>query len=258
MTTQSELLWVREPVTYFRFPGLCRNACLVHGVFTRQGGISPPPYDHLNISYMVGDSPGNVTSNLSKIKKALHASHLFFVDQVHGDGIFIIRKGLFRSLPAVPSADAVITDMPGLAVLVKLADCQGIIILDPKRRVLANIHCGWRGNVKNILGLVVDRMKREFGCIAADMIAAVGPSLGPCCAEFVSYREIFPGHFERFLSSENHFDLIAVSCWQLLEAGLKSENIECAGICTRCRTDLFYSYRGEGTTGRFGIAAMLR
>ena len=258
MITESELLWLQKPFSFFRFPSLSRTGCLVHGVFTRKGGVSSPPYDYLNTSYMVGDSPDDVTFNLSRIKKALKTSRLFFVDQTHGDGISIVRKEFFRSIPQTPpSADAVITNAPGIAVLIKLADCQGIIILDPKRHVLANVHCGWRGNVKNILGLVVERMKQEFDCIPSDMIAAISPSLGPCCAEFVNYKEIFPRYFESFLSSENHFDLRALSCWQLAEAGLKPQNMECASICTRCRTDLFYSYRGEGKTGRFGIVAML-
>ena len=89
-------------------------------------------------------------------------------------------------------------------------------------------------------------------------MAAIGPSLGPCCAEFVTYRDIFPEEFDRFMVDENHFDLWALSSWQLENAGMRPENIEVAGLCTRCRTDLFYSYRAEGNTGRFGTVAMLR
>jgi len=151
-----------------------------------------------------------------------------------------------------------ITNIPRIALMVKQADCQGVIIFDPKIGVIANVHCGWRGNVRNILGSVVTRMKEAFGCEESDLFAAIGPSLGPCCAEFVSHGGIFPEPFKRFKVRENYFDLWAISCRQLMEAGLRVENIEVAGTCTRCRTDLFYSYRGEKKTGRFGTVAMLR
>ncbi len=156
-----------------------------------------------------------------------------------------------------PSVDAVITDTPNIAILVKQADCQGVIIFDPEKRVVANVHCGWRGNAKNILGNVVTRMKHDFGCKGRDLLATIGPSLGPCCAEFVGHEKIFPNSFEEFMVRENYFNLWAISEWQLLNAGLRQENIEIASICTRCRTDLFYSYRGEGETGRFGSVVML-
>ncbi len=100
-------------------------------------------------------------------------------------------------------------------------------------------------------------MKKDFGCIESHLLAGVSPSLGPCCAEFVSHKEIFPDAFKRFMVQENYFDLWAISRLQLESAGLKGCNIEIAGICTRCKADLFYSYRGEGKTGRFGAIAML-
>ena len=170
----------------------------------------------------------------------------------------MLREGHDRIPSEIPCADAMITNIPGLGLLVMQADCQGVIIFDPKKRVVANVHCGWRGNVANILGRVVARMAGTFGCTGSHLLAAIGPSLGPCCAEFVDHRAIFPGPFDRFRIGENHFDLWAISRGQLVEAGLQQENIEIAGICTRCRTDLFYSYRGEGRTGRFGTVAMLK
>ena len=254
---ESDLLWVGKDVTCFRFPDLSLNQKLIHGVFTRMGGLSDPPYNSLNTSYTVGDSPENVTENLSRIKKAIEAERLIFMDQVHGDSVFVIRRGHLDTQGKVPSVDAMITDIPRVALMVKQADCQGVIIFDPKRAVVANVHCGWRGNVRNILGTVVARMKHEFECSPSDLLAAIGPSLGPCCAEFVTHEEIFPGTFRRFMVRENYFDLWAVSCMQLMEAGLREENIEVSGICTRCRTDRFYSYRAEGQTGRFATVAML-
>ncbi len=100
-------------------------------------------------------------------------------------------------------------------------------------------------------------MKLDFNCQPRQLLAAISPSLGPCCGEFKGYQEIFPKAFEAFSIKKNFFDLWAVSRWQLEEAGLKKENINISEICTRCNPDLFFSFRGERKTGRFGIVAML-
>jgi YfiH family protein len=178
--------------------------------------------------------------------------------QVHGDDILVVRAGDERNRAQTWAGDAIITDVPGLAVLVKQADCQGVILFDPNRSVVAVIHCGWRGNVGNILGKAAARMKDDFGCEGRDLLACIGPSLGPCCAEFVDHKAIFPEGFLAFRVHTDYFDLKAISRQQLLNAGLRQENIQICDICTRCCTDLFYSYRGEGKTGRFGTVAMLR
>ena len=253
------LLWAqKKKVIYFRYPKLFLKRDLVHGVFTRHGGFSDPPYQSLNTSHSVGDGRQNVAQNLARIKETIGARRLLFMSQSHGDHIFSIREGHHTPCGEIPAADAVITDIAGLAPLVKQADCQGVIIFDPKKRVLANVHCGWRGHVQNILKKTVIRMKDTFDCNEFDLMAAIGPSLGPCCAEFVSHEEIFPETFKSFMVRQNYFDLWSISRWQLESAGLRKESIEIAGVCTRCSTDLFYSYRGEGLTGRFGTVAMLR
>jgi YfiH family protein len=145
-----------------------------------------------------------------------------------------------------------------VAIMVKQADCQAVILYDPVREVLANVHCGWRGNTHNVLSAAVRRMTGEFGTRPRDLRAAIGPSLGPCCAEFVTHETLFPETFARYRVQRNHFDLWEISRWQLAEAGVREDHIETAGLCTRCRTDLFFSYRAEKVTGRFATVAMLR
>jgi YfiH family protein len=259
MPKQHSLLWSeRATVPYFRYPRLSSYKQLAHAVFTRHGGTSNPPYDRLNTSYDVGDLPNHVTANLDIIKDTVDAEHLMVMKQAHGNRIFVVRPGGTDTKLETPAADAVITDIPGLAILVKQADCQGVIIFDSNRNVVANVHCGWRGNVGNILGNVVERMKSDFGCNGYDLKAGIGPSLGPCCAEFVDHDKIFPESFEEFMANTNYFNLWAISRRQLLNAGLRKENIEISGVCTRCTTDIFYSYRGEGKTGRFGTVVMLK
>jgi YfiH family protein len=183
---------------------------------------------------------------------------MIFMNQRHGENILILDKNTPRKFGEAPSADALITDQPHIGLMVKQADCQGVIIFDPIKQVVANVHCGWRGNATNILGKVVSRMNRYFGSKGSHLVAGIGPSLGPCCAEFVTHEKIFPKNFQPFMVRENYFDLWALSQRQLMEAGVRKDNIEFAGLCTQCRSDLFYSYRREKRTGRFGSVAMLR
>ena len=246
-----------KEVPYLQYLKLALNQQLAHGLFTRHGGVSSAPFQSLNISYSVGDRREDVTKNILGIKEAIGAERLFFLDQSHKNEILLLRKGQDKAPEKNISADAMITDIPGMALLIKQADCQGVIVFDPKKRVVANVHCGWRGNVQNILESVIKKLKKDFACNASDLLAAIGPSLGPCCAEFKSYDKIFPRSFHSFMVRENYFDLWAISTRQLMDAGLREENIELARICTRCRTDLFFSFREEGTTGRFGTVAML-
>jgi len=242
-------------VPYFQFPRLSQFPELVHAVFTRQGGVSPSPFDTLNTSFSTGDREERVRTNLKIIGRAVGARHLIFMTQVHGTDIGVLRAPL-SGQPV--RADAVITDLREVAIMVKQADCQAVILYDPVRGVLANVHCGWRGNARNFLSAVLRRMNREFGTEPRNLRAAIGPSLGPCCAEFVTYKDLFPEDFHRFMVRKNYFDLWEISRWQLTEAGLREEHIETAGLCTRCSTDLFFSYRARKVTGRFATVAMLR
>jgi YfiH family protein len=245
-------------VIYLQFPELSKQADCAHAVCTRHGGVSRPPYDTLNTGYGTEDRPERVALNIEITKALLGTDRLKTMNQVHGTGILVLRRDNYEAIDETFEGDAIITDMPGLAVMVKQADCQAVILYDPVRRVISNVHCGWRGNTRNILGSVVKRMSSAFGCVASDILAAVGPSLGPCCAEFITHGRIFPKSFRSFMVRENYFDLWELSRWQLSGAGLHGENIEVAGICTRCRTDLFYSYRAEGVTGRFATLVMLK
>jgi hypothetical protein len=210
------------------------------------------------VSASTGDSAGNVEANLSLIRQVTGATSLRLMNQVHGNRVAILRQADPQADSGPLTADALVTDAPGMALLVKQADCQAVILYDPSKKVIANVHCGWRGNTQDLLKEAVAAMEDEFGCDPSLLRAAIGPSLGPCCAEFVTYREIFPEGFRAFMTRENYFDLWAVSRSQLLASGLKDRYIESADWCTRCRTELFFSHRGEGVTGRFATVVMLK
>lgn len=245
-------------IILFNFPLLMKQENLVHAVFSRHGGKSVANCSSLNTSYNTDDTEINVSQNLDLIRKTIHTDRLIFMNQVHGSDIVNIGEGWWKNnINEAMKADALITNIPGVALMVKQADCQAVILFDPVERVIANVHCGWRGNVSNIIGKVVSRMESDFRCQARNLIATIGPSLGPCCAEFISYREIFPDRFSEFVPEKNHFDLWDISRMQLIMAGLDEKRIEIAEVCTKCNTDFFYSYRAEKNTGRFATVIML-
>ena len=245
-----------KSVPFLTFRNLSGVPGLLHGVFTRRGGVSLPPYESLNASWSNGDSPEAVLENLTRIKKAIGLERLVSSRQFHGDSINFIDKEAARGLEArpplliAPPADALATNLPGIGLVIKIADCQSILLADPQSRIIANIHSGWRGSVRNIAGKTVEYLNERFGLNPAGTLAAVSPSLGPCCAEFVNYRREIPEKFWPFQVRPALFRLLGDHPGQLTSAGICEENIEFAARCTVCGKAEFFSYRGEGQTGR--------
>ena len=249
---------LHQHAPYIQYPNLSQYHQLRHATFTRHGGVSLSPYDSLNTSDAVGDPLKNVAANLMIIKRTMDVPRILSTRQTHGTEILIAGADTTEMAAAAWQADAMITNSVGTGLMIKQADCQAVILFDPRKNVIANVHCGWRGNVGNILSRVVRTMRDHFHCKSGNLVAAIGPSLGPCCAEFVTHKEIFPPDFNEFRVSENHFDLWRLSSHQLVMEGVYPENITVSEICTRCHTDRFFSYRGEGVTGRFGTFVMLK
>ena len=245
----------KNGASFFQFENLKKYSEIHHGIFTRHFGNSSGPFQSLNVSYGLGDATDNVRKNRQHISRAMGGQVLVFIEQVHNDQVVIFHSQNPASAVdndrALGIGDALVTNVGRKYLTIQLADCQSILFYDPVRRVIANTHSGWRGSIKNIIGRTVAVMKKHYQCTAADIIAGIGPSLGPCCSEFVNYREEIPQQFWHYKSSTDHFDFWAISHDQLINAGVLSENIETANICTKCNTETFFSYRGEGQTGRF-------
>ncbi len=238
------------------FPLLAGLPQLVHGVFGRHGGVSRSPYTSLNAAWTNGDREAAVCENLKRVRQALNLEELVAAPQVHGDTIVVVDD---NTLPPVdpqvlvrvaPPADALVTQLHGIGLMIKVADCQAVFLVDPVQKVVANVHCGWRGSVLGILGKVVRLLRERFQSRPADLIATIGPSLGPCCAEFRNYPQELPVSFLPFKIGGKHFDFWAISRWQLQQAGILPEHIEAADQCTVCGVDRFFSYRAEKLTGR--------
>ena len=242
-------------LSMFQFGKLAAHRQLRHGVFTRRNGCSAAPFRSLNTSFGVGDDSAHVKRNRQAIQSSLNAGQMVFARQVHGVGVLAISSDndqeLMRNAGSPPEVDALVTNLRHRFLTVQVADCQPVLLYDPHRKVIANIHAGWRGSIRNIIGRTIGVMQSEFGSDPVDMVAGIGPSLGQCCAEFRHYRREIPRSFWPYKNDDDHFDFWAISRDQLREAGLVSENIQSSGICTRCHPELFFSYRGEGVTGRF-------
>jgi polyphenol oxidase len=242
-------------LSYLQFPHLSEYADIRHGIFTRQGGFSKGCYQGLNVGMGNGDDIGHVLRNRAAISDCMGHSELVFANQVHGTTI-INRSECdpsvnSRTLRKAESGDALITDAPGQSLVIQTADCQAVMIYDPVRKAVANIHSGWRGSIQNIIGLTVQAMIKEFNSDPKNLLTGIGPSLGPCCAEFIHYRSEIPKAFWSYKNRADCFDFWAMSKDQLTEAGIPKNHIVSSNLCTRCRTDLFFSYRKDKSTGRF-------
>jgi YfiH family protein len=248
-------------LTLYRFQHLSRRPEICHGITTRRGGASPPPFDSLNMARSAGDDAAHVAVNRRRVSAQFDAMAPVYLRQVHSRTVAVLEDGAAAggADPCLPGeADAVVTDRPGRLLTILVADCQAVMLYDPVRSVIANIHSGWRGSVANIIGRTVAVMKERFACRPADVLAGIGPSLGPCCAEFINFRREIPDSLWSYQVSENHFDFWALSRDQLIDAGLRPPHIELGGICTRCRSDLFFSYRAANITGRMAAVIGLR
>ena len=250
-------------IHYFTFNSF-PNGSLTHAIFARAGGVSPQPWASLNMSISTGDSAENARANRVRAFEALElpAESMADVWQVHGTET--IRADAPRGGHSPIKADGLITDRPGVTLFQRFADCAPILLYDPKRHALGMVHAGWRGTVERAAASPVKAMAEAYGSRPADLIAGIGPSIGPdhyeVGPEVVEAARRAFDHADELLITHNskiHFDLWAANARVLREAGV--EQIEVAGLCTACRNDLFFSHRAEaGKTGRFGAVIALR
>jgi YfiH family protein len=136
-----------------------------------------------------------------------------------------------------------VTAQPGQFLVVTVADCQPILMYDPRRRVVANVHSGWRGSVTNVAGRTLAVMTERFGCDPADVQVGIGPSLGPCCAEFVNYRQEIPRELWGYRRDSVYFDFWAMSRDQLTGAGVPPDHIHISELCTKAHGQFFHTGR---------------
>lgn len=227
-----------------RYPGIS------HGFLTRKKGFSRIPYKGFNTGISVGDDMNAVTLNRRNLAELAETENSVYLSQVHASDVLVIKRGDNLPVPDSVKADAVVTDVSDLMLVIQTADCQAVLLHDPEENVIAAVHSGWRGNLHDITGNTVEAMKRDFSCNPENIVASIGPSLGPCCAEFKNFRLELPESFWEYGNEKNLFDFWEISRHQLLNAGLKEESVECLCLCTMCNPELFFSYRRDKVTGR--------
>ncbi|MDY0132780.1 MAG: peptidoglycan editing factor PgeF [Desulforegulaceae bacterium] len=240
-------------VDYAKAPVFENIKNLYHGFFFRTGGKSVSPFDSLNVSFDVGDKESDVVRNRKFILNELGFDKMISVNQVHGISHYIpnpLEGAYGEHFLKKEDADILITDNPGQLLLIKTADCQPILIVDSKKRVCAAVHCGWKGLVSNIIVKTLDIMMEKYGSLPKDLSVAIGPSLGPCCAEFVNYKKEIPESLWEFRIGDYNFDLREISKQYFLKLGVEDRNIWIDQNCTKCREDFYFSYRNNKVTGR--------
>ena len=256
-------------VAYYTFTDLQPHDGLRHAVFTRHGGVSPPPWATLNVSRSVGDMAEAVEENHRRICRVLGVAREDIVTtyQVGGNHVALVQAGDRGTV--VPDTDALITDSPGVPLMLRFADCLPVLLYDPRRHVVGLAHAGWRGTLARVAQRTASEMVRRFGSHPADLIVGIGPGIGPCCyqvgpdvvaatrAAFTDADRAEEPLLIRAPDGSWHLDLWAANVRQLREVGV--ERIAVSGLCTACRKDEFYSHRGErGRTGRFAAMVVLQ
>jgi len=242
-------------LVYYRFPHFSDSG-LIHGVFTRLGGVSESPWDSLNLGGTVGDEPAAVKENLKRLVSAVNSrtDQLAQVRQIHSARVVRID----RPVDAAEKADAMITNKPGPLLLMRFADCVPILYYDPKGRSAGIAHAGWQGTIKGVASQVVLEMRRNFGTDPEDLVVGIGPSIGPDHYQIGSdVIELVENTFQRNANQvlirdddEVKLDLWKANRINLEKVGVK--NVFVSGICTGCNLDHWFSHRAEhGRTGRF-------
>jgi len=222
-----------------------------HGFTTRDGGVSPAPWHALNLGGAVGDDPARVTRNWDRLREQVGLAFAR-ARQVHGDRVIVASE----AHEPREDADAIATAIEGVAACVSVADCVPLLLADPRSGAVAAVHAGWRGSLAGIAARAVAVLCERFGSRPEDLLAAVGPSIGPCC------YEVDPGLASRFRSAfgeavanaapaQPRLDLWRANERSLRTAGLRPAHVEVVGRCTACEPERFFSHRRDrGQTGR--------
>lgn len=257
-------------VTYLAADGLEAVGGVAHGFSTRQGGVSQGMWASLNLGVSRGDNPDHVRENYRRFLTAIGAGEgkLAMTNQVHGGTVRTVTTADWKDDPygkVTYEADGLMTAIPGVTLMIFSADCIPILFCDPVRKVIAACHAGWRGTAAGIAANTVERMKEVYGCRGEDILAAVGPGIGPCCFET---HEDVPNAMMAAMATaalpyiqikENGkfaVDLKGINVKRMEQAGLDPSHIAVCGECTACQPERFWSHRKMGTN-RGSMAAAI-
>jgi polyphenol oxidase len=247
---------------YYQFDSLIKSM-VIQAIFTRKGGLSQSPWSSLNLGGTVGDDPEHVKGNLKLLLSTLgyKSNRLVQVRQIHSAKVIVANK----PMDALYQGDAMVSNTPGLLMLMRYADCVPIMFVDPVKNAVGIAHAGWQGTVKEIPFHTVRAMEMHFGSNPSDLLTGIGPSIGPdhyTVGEDVieQVEDVFPNYLDEILITNG--DEVKLDLWKANKISLQKagvNRIEISGICTGCNTGDWFSHRGEkGKTGRFAAVIGLR
>jgi len=250
---------------YFQFESLISKN-LTQAVFSRHGGVSPVPWNSLNLGNTVSDDPARVEENLYKLLSSIgyFPNQLAQIRQVHSAHVEIVDKPVDGNA-VLAQGDAMISNTTGLLMLMRFADCVPILFFDPVNKAAGIAHAGWKGTVKEVAIAAVVEMKNHFGTDPSNLIVGIGPSIGPDHYEIgedvvEEVKRTFPHRWDQILNTV--LDRVKLDLWEANRISLKKagvKHIETAEICTACNVNDWYSHRGEkGKTGRFAAVIGLK
>lgn len=264
-----------DTLKVLQFSGLSGFCNTFHFVTTRHGGVSKGNYATMNPGMYSGDDLGSVRMNLEFLSRGIGISSecIFFPHQVHGCEICSLDES-FLSLPEkeqttfLDGADALVTDMAGICVAVSTADCVPVLLYAADKKVVAAVHAGWRGTVRQIVAKTVSVLVDEYGCNPLSVFVGIAPSIGK--ESFEVGDEVLDAFIQSGVDVERiayrnpitgkaHIDLWEANRMQLLDAGIPSSQIEVAGICTYTHYNDFFSARRLGIkSGRILSGIMIK
>lgn len=246
-------------VTYLTSELLDRIQGVRHGFSTRVGGLSPAPWSSLNLGFASGDDEERIRANWKRFldSTGIGQKPLVHLTQVHSATALTVSRTPERPITNAGEADALVSELPGVALAVLAADCLPIVIVGGSpARIVGAVHSGWRGVVKQAPQKTIERMIAlcDEEMSPADFTVAIGPHIRRCCfevgpevvEEFRKSGELVDGEVKPGDGDRSFIDLVSITTRHLVALGVSPDRIEAVRHCTRCRPDLFFSYRGEG------------
>ena len=257
----------KNGLKYYQFESFLEEG-VTHGFFTRLGGVSPEPWSSLNTATTRGDSAENVIENLTRMFGVFGLDLRSRYDgwQCHCRTVIAadVPRDLSERRPL--RADGLMTANPEVTLVQRFGDCVPIIFYDPVCKAVGICHAGWPGTLDNISGIMIRNMRKLYGTDPKDLLAGIGPSIGP---DHFEVKEDVAGPFRRAFGERwaqigrtDAEGRIFIDLWKanrllLEEQGVRK--VETAGICTVCHKDEWFSHRGDhGKTGRFGVLITLK
>ncbi len=180
----------------------------------------------------------------------ISAEKVFTIRQVHGDKVLTVTHKDFPQQGTLPEADGVVTNVAGIVLSIRTADCVPVFLWDPNKKCIGLAHAGWKSSAQSIARKTVETLVQNYGSAPSDILAALGPSIGRCCYQVgEEFEKTFPDEIS-YISNNRFLDLPLVNKNQLLKAGVKPENIFEPAACTVCGQDFFSFRRDKEKAGR--------